>query len=206
MDIEICRNVAEERCSRYTDKLALIYLIVWIITAAVSGINFGIKNDIISSIVDIGTLFVTGPISMSICFITIKVFEGKDIAINDIFSGFQDFIRAFLITLLRGIFIGLQLILLIVPGIIAAFAYSMTLYIAIDNPEMDAYSCIKASKKLMYGHKKELFVLYFSYILWILLCVITLGILSLWVNPKIDVAKYTFYCQLTNKYSEAKAE
>jgi uncharacterized membrane protein len=67
------------------------------------------------------------------------------------------------------------------------------MYIANDNPNLSANECITRSKELMQGNKFKLFKLLLSYFGWILLCGLTLGILSLWVIPRINQAIYLFY-------------
>ena len=71
--------------------------------------------------------------------------------------------------ILSGIFIFLWSLLLVVPGIIAAYRYRQAIYILIDHPEMSVLECISESKRLMKGHKWELFVLDLSFIGWMIL-------------------------------------
>ena len=67
-------------------------------------------------------------------------------------------------------------------------------YILADNPGMGIMDVIKASWNMMKGHKWELFVLDLSFIGWILLDILTLGILGLfYVNPYIFSTHAAFY-------------
>ena len=52
------------------------------------------------------------------------------------------------------------------PGIIAAYRYRQAIYLLIDHPEMSVMDCIRESKRMMAGHKWELFVLDLSFIGW----------------------------------------
>ena len=45
----------------------------------------------------------------------------------------------------------------------------------------------------MDGHKGEYLWLILTYIGWGFLCALTLGVLSLWVTPRIQQATYLFY-------------
>ena len=99
----------------------------------------------------------------------------------NLLDGFSYFLRALWLGILMGIFIWLWSLLLIVPGIVAAYRYSQAYYIMLDNPDMPAIDCIRASKELMYGHKWEKFVLDLSFILWGLLCIIPIA--AIWVTP-----------------------
>lgn len=94
---------------------------------------------------------------------------------------------------LMELFVFLWTLLLIVPGIIKGLAYSMTVFILQDNPELSAYDAIKCSEKMMMGHKWELFVLYLSFIGWFILACLTLGIGLLWLTPYVEMSLCEFY-------------
>jgi len=61
----------------------------------------------------------------------------------------------FLVTL----FTVLWILLFIIPGIIKAYAYSMSFYLLFRKPELIASEAIDESKKLTDGYKSDLFVL-----------------------------------------------
>ena len=124
--------------------------------------------------------------------------RGREKTIDEMFSAGlkEDYGRVLGIVLLRAVFVFLWMLLLIIPGIIKAYSYSMTNLIAEDNPELGANACIERSMAMMDGHKMELFLLDLSYIGWILLGCITLGIGMLWVCPWINMAHVKFYEQL----------
>lgn len=84
------------------------------------------------------------------------------------------------------------------PGIIKALSYSMSWYILCDDPKVGANAARKRSMELMRGHKWKLFCLSLSFIGWWLLCILTLGILSLWVVPYQQTALAHFYRSLTD--------
>ncbi|WP_283605457.1 DUF975 family protein [Lactobacillus gallinarum] len=77
--------------------------------------------------------------------------------------------------------------LLIIPGIIKAYSYSMTPYIVKDmvasGKQVSATDGINASKELMKGHKMALFIFDLSFLGWNILAAITCGIGYLWVTP-----------------------
>ena len=114
-------------------------------------------------------------------------------------NGFMHAVNVFCTQLLIGIFIILWALLLIVPGIMKAFSYSMSLYILIDHPEYSPLEVIKKSKEMMYGHRMELFILELRFIPWFLLVLVTCGIALIWVAPYISTACSEFYLQLKQK-------
>ena len=72
----------------------------------------------------------------------------------------------------------------------------MTWFILADNPEMKANEAITRSRVMMDGHKSELFVLYLSFIGWLILCVLTLGILIIYVGPYMEASLAAFYNEI----------
>ena len=70
------------------------------------------------------------------------------------------------------------LLLMAVPGVIAALRYALSEYILAEKPETKITACIRRSKELMNGQKKSLFFLAFSFLLWYLLEILVASMLS----------------------------
>lgn len=123
--------------------------------------------------------------------------KGSDDSVKEMFNaGFSDYVRVLGVMLLTVLYTILWMLLLLIPGIIKAYAYSMTMFIAEEHPELSADECITRSMEMMKGHKWELFVLDLSFIGWLLLSIITLGIGLLWLSPYMELAHVKFYNQL----------
>ncbi len=101
--------------------------------------------------------------------------------------------RVYVTTLLTMVYTLLWTLLLIIPGIIKAYSYSMTYYVLEDNPELSGDKAIEESMRLMSGHKWELFWLHLTFIGWALLCILTLGIGIFWLVPYMNTAQAAFY-------------
>ncbi len=69
----------------------------------------------------------------------------------------------------------------------------MSFYIKADHPEYDWRQCINESKAMMYGHKWELFVLDLSFIGWMIVGALCLGIGTLWATAYQSAARAQFY-------------
>jgi uncharacterized membrane protein len=69
-----------------------------------------------------------------------------------------------------------------------------------NDKNLTSNEAITLSRKLMDGNKWRLFCLHFSYFGWLILCALTLGILSLWVIPRMETAQYLFFRDI---YEEA---
>lgn len=152
-------------------------------------------------------LVVIGP---SYAFLQIVDDNKEENIFNALFLGFTNgrFISVFLTYILNWVFITLWTILLIVPGIIKTLSYSQAFYIAKDivdsGYEVKGTQAINASKELMKGHKMEYFVLQLSFLGWILLGFVTLGIGFLWIAPYIQMTNALFYRKLAGDKFLAK--
>ena len=89
---------------------------------------------------------------------------------------------------------------LIVPGMIASLALFLTPYLLHDNPDLPLVDAIRLSKKMMYGHKMQLFKLILGFIGWGLLNVLTLGIGTLWLVPYMMSSMAAFYQDVRDQY------
>ena len=97
--------------------------------------------------------------------------------------------------------------LTIVGGIIKTFSYALVGPIIAENPSLSPNQAITLSRKMMDGHKWELFVFSITFIGWQLLNVITLGLVGLfWLNPYIESCKAGFYIALREEYIKNKGE
>ncbi len=100
----------------------------------------------------------------------IKYFMGfvreESVTIGDIFNSYKDFSKIVVATLLRNLFTFLWALLLIIPGIMKAYSYSMVYNVMNDNSELSGSDALKLSEKMMYGHRMELFILYMSIMGW----------------------------------------
>lgn len=147
------------------------------------------------------SIFVLGPLSYGyyVSFLNSKR-TGEVVRIESLFDGFKDYARVFLTNLLQSIYIVLWTLLLIVPGIIKSISYSQTFFVLKDNPELKNNAAIERSMAMMEGHKMEYFCLILSFIGWLLLGILTLGIGLLWVNPYIATATAHFYEYVKEDY------
>ncbi len=184
---EIRSNAREFLRGKWNNPCALIILILALINFGVSCVPY------LGSVISI---LVTGPFSLGLAIVFLKLVRGEEITIELMFEGFKDFTRSFIAGVLIIVYIFLWSLLLIIPGIIASYAYSMTFFILADNPNLTANEAITASKELMKGHKTELFLLDLSFIGWILLGILSCGIGFLWIASYIETARAIFYHEI----------
>ncbi len=146
----------------------------------------------------IGLIF-SGAVSVGYARFNLNLVDNKTARFSDLFSQFDRFGTAFAMQFLRRLYILLWSLLLIIPGWIAMLSYAMAPYILSENPNMGVSEAIDASKKLMDGHKWNLFCLSLSFIGWDILGVLTGGIGFLWVNPYREATYAVFYRKIRNR-------
>ena len=119
-------------------------------------------------------------------------------AIGNLLDGFGMFPRVLFLIILQIVFIFLWSLLLVIPGIIAAYRYSFAVYVMIDHPEMSATDCLRESKRLTTGYKRQLFLLDLSFIFWFLLTMIPVVgyIAQVYVTPYMESARVLYYEQI----------
>ncbi len=105
--------------------------------------------------------------------------------IYDFLDGFRfNYLNNVLTMFLRDLFVALWTMLFIIPGIVKMYAYSLVPYILTENPEIGAMDAIKLSNEMMKGHKMNAFLLDLSFIGWILLTILTFGLVGVFfANP-----------------------
>jgi uncharacterized membrane protein len=138
-------------------------------------------------------LLIGGPLSVGIALFGLTLARNQEASTGQIFLGFSKFGICLAAYLLVAVFTFLWTLLLIIPGIIAAFSYSMTFFILADEESIGAMEAIDKSKKMMNGYKWKYFCLMLRFIGWGLLCILTLGIGFLWLVPYIQVSSAKFY-------------
>lgn len=153
----------------------------------------------IGGVLGLAQMIIGGVVELGYSKFLLKMHDGEDAQVNDLFSQFHRFGDGFCQSLLRGIYVALWTMLFIIPGIIASLKYAMTPFIMAENPDMTASEGIAASKQLMDGHKADLFFLDLSFIGWGILNVFTLGIGSLWLVPYINASYAAFYRSICNQ-------
>lgn len=122
-------------------------------------------------------------------------------ALETIFVPFNSYGRMLWGGIRMGIFIFLQWLLLIIPGIVATYRYAMTFYIMLDEPELKARDAMIKSREMMYGHKMQLFGYSILFaLIAIAATIFTLGIGLIWFVPFTQAFMANYYLQLKSAY------
>ena len=139
--------------------------------------------------------------SYSVLFLDNKR-AGEPAKVEKLFVGYNDYLRITGTALLEYIYLFLWALLFIIPAFVKGMAYSQTQYVLKDNPELSYDAAIERSMAMMQGHKWEFFCLFLSFIGWILLEIITLGIAAIWVTPYMNATFANYYEELKAEYEQ----
>ena len=93
--------------------------------------------------------------------------------------------------------------LTIIGGFIKEYSYRMVPYILAENPSVSGRKAIALSRKMMKGHKWRAFLLDLSYFPWVLLNLLTGGLLNIFfLNPYRTAANAELYLELRRQAQE----
>lgn len=149
------------------------------------------------------SILIAGPLGVGYVLFCMKIMDDRNADFNTLFAPFTSmntFVQTMLAGLVYTVIICIGMVLLIVPGIIAALGLSMTFIIMAENDKVEGIEALQMSWDMMKGHKWELFCLICRFIGWLLLCILTFGILALWVEPWMQMSYINFYRKL--KYGQ----
>lgn len=138
-------------------------------------------------------IIVGAPLLVGISLFSLSIARKQEARISQLFEPIKRFWTCLGAYLLAIIFILLWALLLIIPGILAAYSYAMVYFILADNDEIGPLEAITKSKEMMRGNRWKFFCLSLRFIGWGLLCLLTLGIGFLWLLPYFYVACAQFY-------------
>lgn len=161
-----------------------------------------------SSISSLLSILVLNVIVVGLVNAFLKFYKEKDTSITrNMFNlAFKDYGHKVLGMFLMNLFIVLWTLLLIIPGIIKSFSYAMTPFILDEYPTVGVGDSIDISRKMMKGHKLDLFLLELSFIGWGILCIFTLGIGFLWLYPYMQTSIAIFYEDVKAEYIEKNGD
>ena len=148
---------------------------------------------------------IDGVVELGYAKFLLKQHDKKELVFADLFSQFERFGTGFAQRFLRTLYTALWTLLFVVPGIIKSLSYAMTPFILEDHPELTASEAINRSKKLMDGHKMDLFILSLTFIGWDILSALTFGIGFLFLNPYRNAAYAAFYRNISAPRQEQRS-
>lgn len=182
------KQLAKEQIRGNVGMVFVCMLIVSIITTAASTITYGF-----------GTIFVSVPLEFSMYMIYLRLADGEKPTVADTFNGFEIFGKSLWLSIITAFFTALWSLLFVIPGIVKSYSYVMAPYILAENQDLTAREALNESKRIMHGHKGELFVIMLSFIPWLMLGALTCGIVFIYVIPYMNMTIVNFYKQIKSQ-------
>ncbi len=108
--------------------------------------------------------FVTPMLDLGCRHYFVSRLKGQELGYKGLFSRARCFGKALWLEILTGLKVFAWALLLIVPGIIAAFRYSQAAYFLAEDPELKASEAIEKSKAVMVDKKMYYFMLGISFL------------------------------------------
>ena len=158
----------------------------------------------------IGAVNILGSLVLSVlaagyCNFCLQMSRGSAKGFADISEALSHTVKIIWLTIIMNVYIFLWSMLFIIPGIVAAYRYSMAYYAMMNDPSLTASQALEASKQLTRGHKAELFVLDLSFIGWCLLASLTFGIMLIWIMPYMETTRaHAFNWLMSLRYPPAE--
>ena len=145
---------------------ALTYLTGSIVGVAFLSISFvGILITLISQVLSAGY-----------CCYCLGIHRREEMPYESLFDGFTFAGKVIALYIVEGFFVALWSMLFVIPGIIAVYRYSFAIWNLCQNPELGVMEALNRSKRQTIGYKGQLFGLHLSFIGWILLFGVVLGV------------------------------
>lgn len=100
------------------------------------------------------------------------------------------------IMFLRDLFVSLWTLLLVIPGIIKAYEYTMIPYILSENPEADSKDVFALTKDMMTDQKFQVFLLELSFFGWYILGALCCCVGGIFVEPYFEASIAEVYSHM----------
>ncbi len=173
MSSKDCKEMAKSIISGHVFYAFLVILIYLLINGLASVIGLSVVSMLLYSVSIIGVYN---------CFIS--AYRGNGYDLNNFGRAFKEGLtNRIVLGLYKQILIMLWTFVFIIPGIVKSYSYVLAEFISTRDPNKTASDCVDESRKLMDGHKAELFFFDLSFFGWYLLIGITFGIAAIWVLP-----------------------
>ena len=111
------------------------------------------------------------------------------IKVNDFVEGLSEWKKGCTVGFWKDLWITLWSMLFIIPGLVKHYAYSQSIFLAAEFPNLTAKKAVHISKIITNNHKADLFVMDISFLGWQILSALVSNIGDLWLLPYIRIAR-----------------
>ena len=164
-----------------------IVLLHTIVNGVVGSIGFGL-----------GTLALGGALSFGMSRTMVLIYRGHTPQVETYFDGFKHYLPTLISFLLVSVIVLVGIVLLIIPGVVAAIGLSQTFYVLQDQPELGAEGAIRESWRLTWtnGNMLKVFLMGFVIFFVTLGGLLALGVGLLFAVPLVSVMAGGLYEEL----------
>lgn len=157
----------------------------------------------VSFIFDIFTNIISGILSVACISVYLKMSRSPEkVGFSSFIQGFNLWFKAILATLWNFLWTFLWSLLFIIPGFVKSIAYSQMYYLIVEYPELSVTKAMKISMLITKGHKADLFVMYLSFLGWLILAAIPAGLGMIVLSPYMDMTFVNAYHALLKEAVE----
>ena len=157
-------------------------------------------QDLFNSII---LLFVSGIFDIALSYLFLELAKNtKKITFDSFLQGLNLWHKGISVIVWNSLWTFFWALLFFIPGIIKSIAYSQMSFIVAENPTITAKKAMKMSIAMTKGYKGDLFLLALSFFGWIVLSLITGGIVFLWIKPYIKMTFVNVYQYLKKQALE----
>lgn len=136
----------------------------WLLAMAICVLN-GILTSVLSSVgFGLGSLLLGGALAFGMSRVMVLIYRGHVPSVDTYFDGFRHFLPTLIASLLLAVLVLMGLVLLVIPGIVAAIGLSQTFYVLQDHPEMGAEAALKESWRLTWTNGNMWKVLFMGFL------------------------------------------
>ena len=130
---------------------------------------------------------ITTPLTIGFSFVGVYAALGRPYSPSLLFAFYSKVVAIFLVYILVAILTSIGFLLLIIPGIYLAVAYSFSLMLIADK-DMHIWEALETSRKAVTKRWFAIFGLLIVLVVAFLLSLLTLGIALIWIVPFIGIA------------------
>lgn len=150
------------------------------------------KIDIVGSIGSILITLIIAPLSFGFIYYILKLIRKENLDVNDIFKFKNNFLVIFILNLIIAFLTEIGYVFLIIPGIIISLNYALVSYVYADK-QASIKDTLKESRELITGYRLDYLIFNLSFIGWMILSVLTFGVLLIWVLPYYQISQALYY-------------
>ena len=164
-----------------------IVLLHTIVNGVVGSVGFGL-----------GTLALGGALSFGMSRTMVLIYRGHTPQVETYFDGFKHYLPTLISFLLVSVIVLVGIVLLVIPGIVAAIGLSQAFYVLQDQPELGAEGAIRESWRLTWtnGNMLKVFLMGFVIFFVTLGGLLALGVGLLFAIPLVSVMAGGLYEEL----------